>query len=159
MLFKVTAHFSNIWALGDILVAVSWQTKSKKTPFLARPEPISNTVYNTLEQKATFLPRNGPKNRNIAGIQNLKSLPLAIFFQKINIDFTVYEHKIPRFQNCVMLFKVTTHFSNIWALGDILVAVSWQTKSKKTPFCARPEPISNTVYNTLEQMATILPGN
>ena len=55
-----------------------------------------------------------------------------------------------RFQNCVMLFKMTTRFQNIWAQADILVPESWQTKSKKTPFLARPEPISNTVYNTLE---------
>ena len=55
-----------------------------------------------------------------------------------------------RFQNCVMLFKMAARFPNIWALADILVPVSWQTKSKKTPFLARPEPISNTVYNTLE---------
>ena len=55
-----------------------------------------------------------------------------------------------RFQNCVMLFKMAARFPNIWALADILVPVSWQTKSKKTPFLARSEPISNTVYNTLE---------
>ena len=36
-----------------------------------------------------------------------------------------------RFQNCVMLFKMAARFLNIWALGDILVPVSWQTKSKK----------------------------
>ena len=89
-------------------------------------------------------------NRNIAGKKNLKSLPVAFFSQKFNIDFTVYAHKMARFQNCVMLFKMAARFPNIWALGDILVPVSWQTKSKKTPFLARPEPISNTVYNTLE---------
>ena len=55
-----------------------------------------------------------------------------------------------RFQNCVMLFKMAARFPNIWAEEGILVTVSWQTKSKKTPFVARPEPISNTVYNTLE---------
>ena len=55
-----------------------------------------------------------------------------------------------RFQNCVMLFKMAARFPNIWALADILLPVSWQTKSKKTPFLARSEPISNTVYNTLE---------
>ena len=54
------------------------------------------------------------------------------------------------FQNRVMLFKMAARFPNIWALGDILVPVSRQTKSKKTPFLTRPEPISNTVYNTLE---------
>ena len=89
-------------------------------------------------------------NRNIAGIKNLKSLPVAFFSQKFNINFTVYAHKMARFQNCVMLFKITARFPNIQALGDILVPVSWQTKSKMTPFFARPEPISNTVYNTLE---------
>ena len=89
-------------------------------------------------------------NRNIAGKKNLKSLPVAFFSQKYNFDFTVYAHKMARFQNCVMLFKMATRFQNIWAQADILVPVSWQTKSKKTPFLARPEPISNTVYNTLE---------
>ena len=49
-----------------------------------------------------------------------------------------------RFQNCMMLLKMAARFPNIWALGDILVPVSWQTKFKKTPFLARPEPISNT---------------
>ena len=89
-------------------------------------------------------------NRNIAGKQNLKSLPVAFFSQKFNIDFTVYAHKMVRFQNYVMLFKMAARFPNIWVLGDILAPVSWQTKSKKTPFLARPEPISNPVYNTLE---------
>ena len=55
-----------------------------------------------------------------------------------------------RFQTCVMLFKMAARFPSIWAQGDISVPVSWQTKSKKTPFLARPEPISNTVYNTWE---------
>ena len=54
-----------------------------------------------------------------------------------------------RFQNCVMLFKMAARFPNISALGDILVPVSWQTKPKKIPFLARPEHMSNTVYNTL----------
>ena len=89
-------------------------------------------------------------NRNIAGKKNLKSLPVAFFSQKLNIDFTVYAHKMARFQNCVMLFEMTACFPNIWVLGDILVPVSWQTKSKKTPFLARLEPIFKTVYNTLE---------
>ena len=89
-------------------------------------------------------------NRNIAGKKNLKSLPVAFFSQKFNIDFTVYAHKVALFQNGVMLFKMAARFPNIWALGDILVPVSWQTKSKKIRFLARPEPISNTVYNTLE---------
>ena len=39
-------------------------------------------------------------NRNIAGKKNLKSLPVAFSSQKFNIDFTVYAHKMPRFQNC-----------------------------------------------------------
>ena len=82
-------------------------------------------------------------DRNIAGKKNLKSLPVAFFSQKFNIDFTVYAHKMARFQNCVMLFKMAARFLNVWALGDILVPVSWQTKSKKTPFMARPEPIQN----------------
>ena len=89
-------------------------------------------------------------NRNIAGKKNLLSLLVAFFSQKFNIDFTVYAHKMARFRNCVMLFKTIARLPDIWALGDILVPVSWKTKSKKTPFLARPEPISNTVYNTLE---------
>ena len=89
-------------------------------------------------------------NRNIAGKKNIKSLPVAFFSQKCNIDFTVYAHKVALFQNGVMLFKMAARFPSIWALRDILVPVSWQTKSKKTRFLARPEPISNTVYNTLE---------
>ena len=89
-------------------------------------------------------------NRNIAGEKNLKSLPVAFFSQKFNIDFTVFAHKMARLQNCVMLFKMAARFPTIWAQVDILVPVSWQTKFKKTPFLARPEPISNTVYNTLE---------
>ena len=88
--------------------------------------------------------------RNIAGKKNLKSLPMAFFSLKCNIDFTVSAHKMARFQNCAMLFKMAARFPDIWALGDILVQVSWQTKSKKTPFLARPQPISNTVYNTFE---------
>ena len=87
-------------------------------------------------------------NRNIAGIKDLKSLPEAFFSQKFNIDFTVYAHKMARFQNFAMLFKMAARFPNIQALGDILVPVSWQTKSKKTQFFARPEPIFNTVYDT-----------
>ena len=86
----------------------------------------------------------------LQGKTNLKSLPVAFFSQKFIIDFTVFAHKMARFQNCVMLFKMAARFANIWALAVILVPVSWQTKSKKTPFLARPEPISSTVYNTLE---------
>ena len=89
-------------------------------------------------------------NRNIAGKNNLKSLPVAFFSQNFNIDFTVYAHKMARFLNCVMLFKMAARFPHISALVDILTPVSWQTKSKKTPFLARPEPISNTLCNTLE---------
>ena len=103
--------------------------------------------------------QNSNPNRNIAGKKNLKSLPVAFFSQKCNIDFTVYAHKMARFQICAMLFKMTARFPDIWALGEILVPVSWQINSKKTPFLARPEPISNTVYNTLEKMATIMPKN
>ena len=57
------------------------------------------------------------QNRNIAGKKNLKSLPVAFFSQKFNVDFTVYAHKMARFQNCVMLFKMAARFPNIWALG------------------------------------------
>ena len=70
-------------------------------------------------------------NRNIAGNKNLKSLPVAFFSQKFNIDFTVYAHKMARFQNCVMLFKKTARFPDIWALGDILVPVA--NKIQKDP--------------------------
>ena len=50
-------------------------------------------------------------NRNIAGKKNLKSLPVAFFSQKFNIDFTVYAHKVALFQNGVMLFKMAARFS------------------------------------------------
>ena len=110
-----------------------------------------------LQQTANFLlmttciwAQSTNSNRNIAGKKNLKSLPVAFFSQKCNNDFTVYAHKMARFQNCVMLFKMAARSPDIWALGDVLVPVSLQRKSKKTPFMARPEPISNTVYNTLE---------
>ena len=36
---------------------------------------------------------------------------MAFFSQKYNIDFTVYAHKMARFQNCVMLFKMTARLS------------------------------------------------
>ena len=49
-------------------------------------------------------------NRNIAGKKNLKSLPVAFFSQTFNIDFTVFAHKMARFQNCVMLFKMAARF-------------------------------------------------
>ena len=75
---------------------------------------------------------------------------MAFFSQKCNIDFTVSAHKMARFQNCAMLFKMAARFPAFWALGNILIPVSWQTQSKKTPFLARPVPISKTVYNTLE---------
>ena len=87
-------------------------------------------------------------NRNIVGKKNLKSLPVAFFSQKFNLDFTVYAHKMARFQNCVMLFKMAALFPDSWALEDILASIKWQTKARKTPFLARPEPISNSVYNT-----------
>ena len=35
MLFKMTARFPDICAIGDILVPVSWQTTSKKTLFFS----------------------------------------------------------------------------------------------------------------------------
>ena len=52
-------------------------------------------------------------NRNIAGKKYLKSLPVAFFSQKFNIDFTFYAYKMARFQNCVMFFKMATRFPNI----------------------------------------------
>ena len=52
-------------------------------------------------------------NRNIAGKKNLKSLPVAFFSQTCNIDFTVYAHKMARFQNCVMLFTIAARFPDI----------------------------------------------
>ena len=50
-------------------------------------------------------------NRNIAGKKNLKSLPVAFFSQKSNIDFTVYAHKMARFQNCVDVIQDGRPFS------------------------------------------------
>ena len=70
---------------------------------------------------------------------------MAFFSQKFNIDYTVYAHKMARFQNCVMLYKMAARLPDIWALEDILVPVSCRTKSKKTPFLTRPEPISTTI--------------
>ena len=72
-------------------------------------------------------------NRSIAGKKTLKSLSVAFFSQKCNIDFTVSANKMARFQNCAILFKMAARFPDIWDLGDILVPVSWQTKSKKDP--------------------------
>ena len=62
-----------------------------------------------------------------------------------------------RFQNCVMLIKMAGRYPDIMGQGDIKVPGSRRTKSKETPFLDRPEPISNTVYNTLEYMAIIVP--
>ena len=65
-------------------------------------------------------------------------------------NFTVYAHKIASFSKLCDVNQDGHGFLNTLALRDILVPVSWQTKSKKTPFLARPEPISNTLYNTLQ---------
>ena len=74
-------------------------------------------------------------NRNIAGKKESKVTSGGICSLKnLTLIFTVYAHKVALFQNGVMLFKIAARFPNIWALGDILVPVSWQTKSKKTPF-------------------------
>ena len=73
------------------------------------------------------------QNRNIAGKKNLKSLPVAFFSQKINIDFTVYAHKMARFQNCVMLFKMAARFPNIWALGEHFGTSIMANKIQKDP--------------------------
>ena len=155
MLFKMAARFPDIWALENILVPVSWQTKSENTPFwlVLSLSPTPYIIHWSRWQ--LFCLKTGPKlqqtaifwlvttwigaqttnsNRNIAGKKNLKSLPVAFFSQKFNIDFTVYAHKMVRFQNCVMLFKMAARFPDIWALENILVPVSWQTKSENTPF-------------------------
>ena len=72
-------------------------------------------------------------NRNIAGKKNLKSLPVAFFSQKFNIDFTVYAHKMARFQNCVMLFKMAARFPNIWALAVHFGTSIMANKIQKDP--------------------------
>ena len=90
-------------------------------------------------------------NRNIAGKKNLKSLPVAFFSQKFNIDFTVYAHKMARFQNYVILFKMAARFPNIWARGIHFGISIMANKTQNDPvFWLVHEPISNTVYNTLE---------
>ena len=70
-------------------------------------------------------------NRNIVGKKNLKSLPVAFFSQKFNIDFTVYAHKMARFQNCVMLFKMAALFPDSWALEDILASKNSKQKQER----------------------------
>ena len=72
-------------------------------------------------------------NRNIAGKKNLKSLPVAFFSQKFNIDFTVYAHKMARFQNCVMLFKMAARFPNILALAEHFGTSIMANKIQKDP--------------------------
>ena len=90
-------------------------------------------------------------NRNIAGKKNLKSLPVAFFSQKFNIDFIVYAHKMARFQNCVMLFKMAARFPRYLGprrhFGTSIMANQIQ---KEPIFGSSFEPIFNTVYNTLE---------
>ena len=72
-------------------------------------------------------------NRNIAGKKNLKSLPVAFFSQKFNIDFTVFAHKMARFQNCVMLFKMAARFPDIWALREHFGTSIMANKIQKDP--------------------------
>ena len=93
-----------------------------------------------LKQTAIFLlvttwigAKTTNSNRNIAGKKNIKSLPVAFFSQKFNIDFTVYAHKVARFQNSVMLFKMAARFPNIWALGDIFGTSIMANKIQKDP--------------------------
>ena len=50
-------------------------------------------------------------NRNIAGKKNLKSLPVAFFSQKFNIDFTVYAHEMARFQKLCDVIQDSRPFS------------------------------------------------
>ena len=72
-------------------------------------------------------------NRNIAGKKNLKSLSVAFFSQKFNIDFTVFAHKMARFQNCVMLFKMAARFPTIWALSGHFGTSIMANKIQKDP--------------------------
>ena len=51
-------------------------------------------------------------NHNIAGENNLKPLPMAFFPQKFNIDFTVYAHKMARFQQWCDVIQDDRPFSN-----------------------------------------------
>ena len=50
-------------------------------------------------------------NRNIAGKTNLKSLPVAFFSQKFNIDFTVYAHKYGSFSKLCDVIQNDRPFS------------------------------------------------
>ena len=75
---------------------------------------------------------------------------MAFFSQKFNIDFTVYAHKVALFQNGVMLFKMAARFPKYLGPSGHFGTSIMANKIQKDPFLARPEPISNTVYNTLE---------
>ena len=55
-----------------------------------------------------------------------------------------------RFQNCVMLFKMTARFLKYLGPRGHFGTSIMANKIQKDPFLARSEPISNTVYNTLE---------
>ena len=171
VIFKMADLSPNIWSLGDIFVQLSLQTKSKKTPFwlVLSLSPTPYIIHWSrwqlfcvktcpkIETNCHFLlvtTWNGAQttnpNRNIAGKRNLKSLPVAFFSQKFNIDFTVYAHKMARFQNCVMLFKMADRFSKYLGPRGHFGTSIMENKIQKDPVLARPEPISNTVYNTLE---------
>ena len=52
-------------------------------------------------------------NCNIAGKKDLKSLSVAFFSQKFNIDFTVYAHKMAHSQRCMMLLNKAARLLNI----------------------------------------------
>ena len=55
-------------------------------------------------------------NRNIAGKKNLKSLPVAFFSQKFNIDFTVFAHKMARVSKLCDVIQDGRPFSRVFGL-------------------------------------------
>ena len=79
-------------------------------------------------------------NRNIAGKKNLKSLPVASFSQKFNIDFTVYAHKMARFSKLNDVIQDGRPFSKYFRPRKHFGTSIMANKIQKTPFLARPEP-------------------
>ena len=77
---------------------------------------------------------------------------MAFFSQKFNIDFTVYAHKIASFSKLCDVIQDSHPFSKYLSprihFGTSIMANIIQKENP--PFLTRPEPISNTVYNTLE---------
>ena len=79
-------------------------------------------------------------NRNIAGKKNLKSLPVAFFSQKFNIDFTVYAHKYGSFSKWCDVIQDGRPFSKYLGPREHFDTSIMANKIQKRPrFLARPE--------------------